>query len=129
MINSSFLTNLPDSWALARRFILLPINRWSDSYERVLLGGLTCDSDDYYNAEQHVNAIYLPEYREDKPLYLGFFNTGAYQDSLGGVGGLQHCLIPNPRHILIDDDEEGNPKCWEFKPMQSPESLMKILGY
>jgi arginine decarboxylase len=27
---------------------------------RVLLGGLTCDSDDYYNSEQNMNAIYLP---------------------------------------------------------------------
>ena len=59
MINSSFITTLPDTWAINKRFIMLPINRWSDGYERVLLGGLTCDSDDYYNSEQHVNAIYL----------------------------------------------------------------------
>ena len=39
------------------------INRWDDTYERVLLGGLTCDSDDYYNSEQHINAIYLPKYK------------------------------------------------------------------
>jgi arginine decarboxylase len=45
MINSSFITTLPDSWAINKRFILLPLNRWNDVYERVLLGGLTCDSD------------------------------------------------------------------------------------
>ena len=49
MIDSSFMTTLPDSWAISKRFIILPINRWEDSYERVFLGGLTCDSDDYYN--------------------------------------------------------------------------------
>ena len=59
MINSSFITTLPDSWAINKRFIMLSINRWNDSYERVLLGGLTCDSDDYYNSEQHMNAIYI----------------------------------------------------------------------
>ena len=59
MIDSSFMTNLPDTWAINQRFIMLPLNRWSDVYERVLLGGLTCDSDDYYNSEQHSNAIYL----------------------------------------------------------------------
>ena len=57
MIDSSFMTNLPDTWAINQRFIMLPINRWNDDYERVLLGGLTCDSDDYYNSEQHSNAI------------------------------------------------------------------------
>ncbi|MGB6269277.1 MAG: arginine decarboxylase, partial [Olleya sp.] len=77
MINSSFITTLPDTWAINKRFIMLPINRWHDSYERVLLGGLTCDSDDYYNSEQHMNAIYLPKYNKEKPLYIGFFNTGA----------------------------------------------------
>ena len=108
MINSSFITTLPDTWAINKRFIMLPINRWNDSYERVLLGGLTCDSDDYYNSEQHMNAIYLPKYNKDKPLYIGFFNTGAYQESIGGYGGLQHCLIPAPKHILIDKDARGN---------------------
>jgi hypothetical protein len=52
MIDSSFMTTLPDSWAISKRFIMLPLNRWEDSYERVFLGGLTCDSDDYYNSEQ-----------------------------------------------------------------------------
>ena len=45
-----------------------PINRWNDDYERVLLGGLTCDSDDYYNSEQHSNAIYLPKFDKNKSI-------------------------------------------------------------
>jgi len=73
MIDSSFMTNLPDTWAINQRFIMLPINRWNDDYERVLLGGLTCDSDDYYNSEQHSNAIYLPKFEKNKTLYIGFF--------------------------------------------------------
>ena len=85
MINSSFITTLPDTWAINKRFIMLPLNRWNESYERVLLGGLTCDSDDYYNSEQHVNAIYLPKFNKEKPLYIGFFNIGAYQESIGGT--------------------------------------------
>lgn len=72
MINSSFITTLPDTWAISKRFILLPLNRWNDEYERVLLGGLTCDSDDYYNSEQNMNAIYLPKFNKNKPLYIGF---------------------------------------------------------
>ena len=129
MINSSFITTLPDTWAINKRFIMLPINRWNDSYERVLLGGLTCDSDDYYNSEQHMNAIYLPKYNKEKPLYLGFFNTGAYQESIGGFGGLQHCLIPSPKHILIDKDENGELTTKLFSEQQKSEDLLKILGY
>jgi arginine decarboxylase len=129
MINSSFITTLPDTWAINKRFVLLPINRWNDEYERVLLGGLTCDSDDYYNSEQHINAIYLPKYRKDKPLYIGFFNTGAYQDTVGGYGGLQHCLIPQPKQILIDRDDKGNITTELFAPQQSHESMLEILGY
>ncbi|TYP98880.1 arginine decarboxylase [Tenacibaculum adriaticum] len=129
MINSSFITTLPDSWAINKRFIMLPINKWNHRYERVLLGGLTCDSDDYYNSEQHINAIYLPVYEKDNPLYVGFFNTGAYQETIGGFGGLQHCLIPTPKHILIDRDSEGKIITKLFKEQQKSEEFLSILGY
>jgi len=129
MINSSFITTLPDTWAINKRFVMLAVNRWNEEYERVLLGGLTCDSDDYYNSEQNMNAIYLPRFRKDKPLYIGFFNTGAYQETIGGFGGLQHCLIPQPKHLLIDKDEEDNYITTVFSEEQKSEDLMKILGY
>jgi len=129
MIDSSFMTNLPDTWAINQRFIMLPINRWEDDYERVLLGGLTCDSDDYYNSEQHSNAIYLPKFDVSKMLYIGFFNTGAYQETLGGFGGLKHCLIPEPKHILINRDENGKIYSKLFSEEQTAEDYLKILGY
>ncbi|AFU69082.1 arginine decarboxylase (biosynthetic form) SpeA [Psychroflexus torquis ATCC 700755] len=129
IINSSFITTLPDSWAISKRFIMLALNRWNDRYERVLLGGLTCDSDDYYNSEQHVNAIYLPKYEKENPLYIGFFNTGAYQETIGGFGGLQHCLIPSPKHILIQKNDDGSLSTKLFSEQQKSEDLLKILGY
>lgn len=129
MIDGSFMTTLPDAWAINKRFVMLAINNWSQPYERVLLGGLTCDSDDYYNSEQHVNAIYLPKIQPKEPQYIGFFNTGAYQESLSGYGGIQHCLIPQPKHVVIDLDEEGNIKTRLFAKEQSHKSMMKILGY
>jgi arginine decarboxylase len=129
MIDSSFMTNLPDTWAINQRFIMLPINRWNDDYERVLLGGLTCDSDDYYNSEQHSNAIYLPKFDRNNTLYIGFFNTGAYQETIGGFGGLKHCLIPEPKHILISRDENGKLQTELFSNEQTAEDFMRILGY
>lgn len=129
MINSSFITTLPDSWAISKRFLMLAVNRWNEEYERVLLGGLTCDSDDYYNSEQNMNAIYLPKYNKHKPQYIGFFNTGAYQETIGGFGGLKHCLIPAPKHILIDRDPEGNIETRLFSEQQTATDFLKILGY
>ena len=130
MIDGSFMTTLPDSWALSKRFIMLPVNRWDKEYERVFLGGLTCDSDDYYNSEQHVNAIYLPKFRKEETLYIGFFNTGAYQESISGYGGIKHCLIPDPRHIIISKSETtGELKYKTFAKQNTVQNMLQILGY
>jgi arginine decarboxylase len=129
MIDSSFMTTLPDSWAINKRFVMLAINNWFEEYERIFLGGLTCDSDDYYNSEKHSNAIYLPKYNKNKQQYIGFFNTGAYQETLGGFGGLQHCLIPAPKHVVVDRDANGDYSTKLFAKEQSFKSMLKILGY
>jgi len=129
MIDSSFMTTLPDTWAIQQRFILLGINNWDSEYERVFLGGLTCDSEDYYNAEAHSNAVFLPKFSREKPLYIGLFHTGAYQESIGGYGGIQHCLTPAPKHVLIDVDENGEYFTKLFSKEQSYKSMLKILGY
>ena len=84
MIDSSFITTLPDTWGIKQKFILLAINHWDKDYQRVNLGGLTCDSEDYYNAESHLNQVYMPTVtdKQKEPLFLGFFHTGAYQNRL-----------------------------------------------
>jgi len=129
MVDSSFMTTLPDTWGIKQRFVLLPINKWDEEYQRVFLGGLTCDSQDYYNAEAHANAIFLPRIGSGDPLYIGFFHTGAYQESIAGFGGIQHCLQPAPKHITIDVDENGEYYTKLFSKEQTYKSMLKILGY
>ena len=131
MIDNSFMTTMPDTWGLNQRFILLPINKWNDEYHRVFIGGLTCDSKDYYNSEAHANAIFLPTVKDTRrdPLSIGFFHTGAYQEAISGYGGIKHCLQPSPKHILIDKDKNGHFTSRLFAPEQSAESMLKILGY
>ena len=130
MIDGSFITQLPDTWGTDQRYILLPLNKWKNSYQRINLGGLTCDSLDYYNSEVHQNQVFLPKIeQQDEPLLVGFFHTGAYQDALGGTGGKQHCLIPSPRHLLVKEDDEGKLKYELFREEQSARSMMKRLGY
>lgn len=131
MIDSSFMTTLPDTWAMKQRFVQLPVNNWDREYQRVFLGGLTCDSQDYYNADARQNAIFLPRlYENDEtPQYVGLFHTGAYQDTIGGYGGLQHCLQPGPKHIIVDRDENGEYTTKLFSKEQTYKSMLKILGY
>lgn len=129
MIDGSFITQLPDSWGLSQKYLLLSINNWNRRYHHVNLGGLTCDSMDYYNSEAHSSVVFLPKYEKDETLYIGFFHTGAYQESLGGYGGIQHCLVPAPKHVLISRDTEGNIESKLFSEEQSEEAMLKILGY
>ena len=130
MIDSSFITNMPDTWALNQRFILLGINNWDAEYQKVNLGGLTCDSMDYYNSETHSANVFLPKFNPNKnEQYIGFFHTGAYQESIGGYGGIQHCLIPNTKHVVITKNENGDLIDQLFEDEQSSEAMLKILGY
>jgi arginine decarboxylase len=129
MIDGSFITHLPDAWGLNQKYILLALNKWDDPYHKVNIGGLTCDSMDYYNSEAHTGEVFLPMITDEEKLYIGFFHTGAYQESLGGYGGIQHCLIPAPKHVLIDRNEDGEITTRLFAEEQTSDSMLKVLGY
>lgn len=129
MIDSSFITTLPDTWGIGEKFLMLPINKWDNEYQRVVLGGITCDSHDYYDSEEHINEVFLPKINGGEPLYVGFFHTGAYQDQISGYGGIKHCLIPSPKHVIIEADKTGKLVDWVYAKEQSAQSMLKILGY
>src|SRR6185436_18862391 len=80
-------------------------------------------------SEAHTGEVFLPMINDEEGLFIGSFHTGAYQESLGGYGGIQHCLIPAPRHVLIDRNEDGEISTRLFAPEQSSGSMMQLLGY
>lgn len=131
IINNSLMNTIPDAWSIHEKFILLPINKWANGYQRVNIGGISCDHSDYYNSEDFNQEILLPKYpsNDKEPLYLGFFHTGAYQDAISGYGGIKHCLIPAPKHVIIDRDETGNFIDYVYREEQLVEEMFKILGY
>lgn len=121
---------------------MLPVNKWDEEYQEVHLGGLTCDSHDFYTSEEHINAVFLPKSKPSmlqgatankatrtEPLYIGFFHTGAYQDQLSGYGGIKHCMIPSPKHVVVEFDKNGKLIDWLYAKEQSYQSMLKILGY
>jgi len=131
IVNNSLMNTIPDAWSIFEKFILLPINKWKNEYKRVNIGGISCDHSDYYNSEDLNQEVLLPSYPEDdeEPLYLGFFHTGAYQDAISGYGGIKHCLIPSPKHVIIDRDDKGNIVDYVYRNEQSAVDMFKILGY
>lgn len=131
IINNSLMNTIPDAWSILEKFILLPINKWNKEYQRVNIGGISCDHSDYYNSDELNQQILLPKHsNEDKePLYVGFFHTGAYQDAISGYGGIKHCLIPSPKLIVIDRDKTGNFVSKVYREEQKPEDMLRILGY
>lgn len=131
IVNNSLMNTIPDAWSNHEKFILLPINKWENEYARVNIGGISCDHSDYYNTEDLNQQVLLPRYNDaDKErLYLGFFHTGAYQDSISGYGGIKHCLIPAPRHVIVDRDETGNFYDYVYRNEQSVDEMLNILGY
>lgn len=131
IINNSLMNTIPDAWSLQEKFILLPVNKWNNGYKRVSIGGISCDHSDYYNSEDFNQEVLLPSYptNDKEPLYIGFFHTGAYQDSVSGYGGIKHCLIPAPKHVIIDRDDEGNIVDSVYREEQSVEEMLNILGF
>ncbi len=132
IIDNSLMNTIPDAWSINEKFILLPINKWDNSYKRINIGGISCDHSDYYNSEQLNQQILLPSYEDPKgvnPLYIGFFHTGAYQDAISGYGGIKHCLIPSPKQVVVDVDENGNYIDYLYRDEQSVSNMLSILGY
>ncbi len=131
IINNSLMNTIPDSWSIKEKFILLPLNKWNNEYQRVNIGGLSCDQSDYYNSEDFNQVVRMPKFspKDKTPLYIGFFHTGAYQDAISGYGGIKHCLIPSPRYVVIDRDEKGNIVDYLYRDEQTASDMFRILGY
>ena len=131
MVDNSLMNTIPDAWSINEKFIMLPINKWHNEYTRVNIGGISCDHSDYYNSEDMNQQLFLPKYsaHDEEPLYVGFFHTGAYQDSISGYGGIKHCLIPSPKMIIIDRDETGNYVDRVYRNEQTVDEMLTILGY
>ncbi len=131
MVDNSLMNTIPDAWSIFEKFILLPINKWTNEYEKVNIGGISCDHSDYYNSEDMNQQLFLPKYdsEEKEPLYIGFFHTGAYQDSISGYGGIKHCLIPAPKMIIVDKDKKGNFVDTVYRNEQTVDEMLSILGY
>jgi arginine decarboxylase len=129
VINGSLMASLPDTWALKQPFIILPLSGYDRPIRRAWLAGLTCDSDDVYKSGEEDDTVWLPEIGEGEELILGVFMTGAYQDMLSGIGGVHHCLLPEPSELVIEAATNGGYSYRCTSPSQSLDTMANLLGY
>jgi len=127
IIDGSFITHLPDTWAIQQEYPVLAVNNLDSKQSPFILGGLTCDSADYYPNVPNQEVVMLPQ--SEKEQYIAFLHTGAYQEVLSGFGGINHCLIPYPKHIIIDKDRENSLSYTVFTDKQNSKQLLQLLGY
>ncbi len=127
LIDGSVMSSFPDAWALGLEFQVLPLNHLDKPFQRVRLGGLTCDTDDIYPTRQGHQPLYLPV--ETEGLYIGVFGIGAYQEMLGGIRGAKHCLLPEASELIIEGFDDGGALRYSVMPEQSYEDILYLLGY
>ena len=127
LLNGSLMVSLPDTLIVeGQQFIILPLEGWERPITSARLGGrYTCDSDDYY-PKPGQEPLVLPEHTGEDYV-LAFFGVGAYQQMISGRGGAHHCLTPEMRRIIIEQDDDALV-VREIAP-QGLDSIMGLLGY
>ncbi|MBN2085901.1 MAG: hypothetical protein JW748_11835 [Anaerolineales bacterium] len=126
ILNGSIMTSFPDAWALKEHFTVLPVTNLDRPFRRVQLAGLSCDSDDVYPPKGSASPLFLPVDAEN--LYVGFFGIGAYQEMLGGMGGVKHCMIPEADELIIEHGADGTFH-YRLNRGQNSWEIARTLGY
>ena len=116
--NFSMFQSLPDSWAVDQLFPIVPIHRLEERpTRRGILADITCDSDgtiDAFIDPRDVNSTLALHEPNDKPYYLGFMLTGAYQEILGDMHNLfgdtnvVNVSFAEPTGYIIDEVVYGD---------------------
>ncbi|MFA6138912.1 MAG: biosynthetic arginine decarboxylase [Sulfurimonas sp.] len=104
LINASIFQSLPDYWGLNQHFPIMPLHNLNSVPLRAAsLWDITCDSDGEigFNPEK---PLYLHDVNlDEEEYYLGFFNVGAYQETLG----MNHNLFTHPSEYTIHLSDTG----------------------
>ncbi|MFA6191890.1 MAG: biosynthetic arginine decarboxylase [Sulfurimonas sp.] len=104
LINASIFQSLPDYWGLNQHFPIMPLHNLNSVPLRAAsLWDITCDSDGEigFNPEK---PLYLHDVNlDEEEYYLGFFNVGAYQETLG----MNHNLFTHPSEYTIHLNDTG----------------------
>lgn len=125
LINASIFQSLPDYWGLKQHFPVMPLHHLDTLPIRgASIWDITCDSDGEicFNEDK---PLYLHDVNIDEEDYfLGFFNVGAYQETLG----MNHNLFTHPNEYTVSIDENGYT-LKNFIESKNILSILDSLGY
>jgi len=108
LVNFSIFQSIPDAWSIDQVFPAAPLSRHAERPTiNAQIVDITCDSDGcvetFAHPEENLPFLPLHERRgRDEPYYLGFFMTGAYQDSLANV----HNLFARCHEVILRTPDE-----------------------
>jgi arginine decarboxylase len=125
LINSSIFQSLPDYWGLGQSFPVMPLDRLDQKAIRpASLWDITCDSDGEIGFDPK-KPLYLHDVDLDNEEYfLGFFNVGAYQETLG----MNHNLFSHPSECSVEITEDGF-KLYNIEDSISVMDILDDMGY
>lgn len=98
LLNFSMFQSLPDYWGINQEFPIMPLTHLDKKPTRsASLWDITCDSDGELPFDSK-KPLYLHDVDLNKEDYfIGFFNVGAYQDTLG----MRHNLFSHPTEVNV----------------------------
>ena len=99
LLNFSLFQSLPDYWGIDQEFPIMPLTNLDKNPTRsASLWDITCDSDGELPFDRK-KPLYLHDINlNQQDYFLGFFNVGAYQDTLG----MKHNLFSHPTEVNIN---------------------------
>jgi arginine decarboxylase len=101
LANFSVFQSLPDAWSVDQVFPAAPLSRHGEiPTVNASIVDITCDSDGCVRRYAHPdeNLSFLPLHEPNgEPYYVGFFKTGAYQDSLAN----EHNLFARCHEVIV----------------------------
>ena len=104
LINASIFQSLPDYWGLKQHFPVMPLhNLHKKPIRAASLWDITCDSDGEIGFDPEKPLFLHDVDLDNEEYFLGFFNIGAYQETLG----MNHNLFTHPNEYTVNVTEDG----------------------
>ena len=121
LINASIFQSLPDYWGLKQHFPVMPLHHLDKKPLRAAsLWDITCDSDGEIGFDSEKPLFLHDVDLDNEDYFLGFFNIGAYQETLG----MEHNLFTHPNEYTIDISS----KSYEIRNNVESKNILDILS-
>ncbi|MBN2815948.1 MAG: biosynthetic arginine decarboxylase [Campylobacterales bacterium] len=125
LINASIFQSLPDYWGLKQHFPVMPLHHLEEKPLRAAsLWDITCDSDGEIGFDSEKPLFLHDVDLDNEDYFLGFFNIGAYQETLG----MEHNLFTHPNEYTVEITDDS------YKIIHQVESknilnILESIGY